>query len=549
MDPRTAARAALRGAGILAVPAAAALLLLAAPAAGRVSSDDAYDSFQWYRMARYRFEQRRDVPGTVEGLDRALKLDPDNAEARGFARYLTEKHGAAMDAQLAFSPAKDRPVSQTAQRWYDNALDAFRGGDLEKALYCIERARQSDPTWVPVDLLERRIREQVSYLHFLRRYQGIEFEPPKPPEEKRFVAWDEGLARAALSGEVAVNPDLSADWLGLAAYLRDSLGDFDRAETACRVALRYEPKSKAAARFLKTLEERRAAEAERKRRAEEAKAAEAERARREAEEKSRRERTQPVREVVAAPEGPKIVTGANEFFDVPFWDDAQEADGTQLAREVPLGAPAPDTTPAAQITAYVAERFAAGKAKYAEGLHHEALLEYEKAYLRVLAREPEDVRALFNLVLIYGKLDEKRAALEHFMRLLSALETNALRDGAEPAARRVRSAVSCWMVGTVVQSAWLGYNASGKGRMTRQTFVVSKLRRLGYLDLGPKGKKVRVKLSGPLVREREIDFFLEKAECPSAGAYSLDANHAVRCSVHGVSPLITEKYEFDALGK
>lgn len=538
-----------------ALPAAFALALalaLLAPARecrARASQDDAYDSFQWYRMARYRFEQRRDIPGTVEGLARALKLDPDNAEARGFARYLTEKHKAGMEALLEFRPATDRPRGQPAQRWYDNALDSFRAGDLEKALHCIEKSRQNDPTWAAVDLLERRIREQVSYLHFLRRYDGIEFDPPKPPEERRFLAWDDRLARAALSSEVALNPELAADWLGLAVYLRDTVGDLDKAETAARVALRYEPASKGAARFLKALDEKRAQAAEAKRKADEKRKAEEEAKRREAEEKSRRERTAPVRETVVTPEGPRVVTGANEFFDVPFWEEAEEAEAGETAREVALGAPAADATPAAEVTAYIAERFAAGQKKYAEGLHHEALLEYEKAYLRALSRDAEDVRALFNLVLVYGKLDEKRAALEHFMRLLAALEARPLGTAADPATRRVRNAVTCWMAGTVVQSAWLGYNASGKRRMTRQTFVVAKLKRLGYLDLGPKGKKVRVKLTGPLVREREIDFHLARPDCPSAGRYTLDAAHNVRCSVHGVSPLITEKYEFDALGK
>lgn len=513
-----------------------------------LDADARYDSFQWYRQALYHFEQRNNPAEATQALRLALTLDPDNFDARGMALYLSRRRGMNLEDVLKLEPVKERSTNPKAGRWLGNAEDAFKNGDYQRAVHCLEQARIVDPSWGAVAILERRVRQEMAYQNARHHFEEQKYMPAMVGEKttEEFAGFNEKLVQAILKADVAWNPKKSAEWLGLARYHLTTRNDPDRAERLARVAEKYQPDSPAVQNFFKAIETERSrrreeAEKEEKKRQEEEAAAEKERL-----EKEQLARSVAVTETMITPTGNEVRTGRNEFFDIPFWLETREIETGIKVQEIRLGELTRSDRPDAEsVRRYIRERFAAGEEKYARGLHQEALLEYEKAYLRGLTYNPDDLRALYHLVLIYNKLAERRAALDRFMQLLKLVRSRRYRDTRDAEFRKIADAVQCWLVEAVIQAGYLGYNHSGREPLSRQTFTVGRLIRTGFLKSSDRARIVRVKLSGNVDEEQEVDFAFSGPVCPLRGRYTLNQGLQVQCSQHGVSPLVTDRYEFD----
>ncbi len=517
---------------------------------GEISKDDIYDSFQWYRQAGYQYDQRKNPEASAECLRMALKLHPDNYEARGFARFLAEKKGIDFENILKINMPLKKASSPVTRRWYENGKDAFENGEFKRAIHCVEKARTLEPGYAGIDLLERKIREEISYQFYLKRYELSEFELiNKTPDEKRILNFNEVLINTILKSKVTYNPQKSRDWLGLARYFLKNAKDVKKAKKLAEVAKKYAPDSKIVEKFLEEIKtEKLNVEKKKKQELAERLKLEEEKRKKEAEE-DRKKRTVDVTETLIKKTGKVHKIGRNEFFEIPFWEETKEVDFTTLATEIDLNNPKTKTVDVSKLRNYISEKFESGKENYSKGFYQEALLEHEKAYLRVLSYNNEDLRAHYNLILIYNKLGERRAALEQLMKLLAVLKKNKTRSYNDPYYKKVNRTTYCWILGTVIHAAFLGYNSSGKGKMSRETFVVSRLIKAGYLNFKNTDKKIQIKLSGNVSREKTIEFTVDKVACPEGGRYFINKGGRLECSVHGVSPLVTVKFEFDKFNK
>jgi len=315
-----------------------------------------------------------------------------------------------------------------------------------------------------------------------------------------------------------------------------------------KVARKYAPDSKVIDDFfreidsIKQMKKKSAEEEEKKRKREEEKKRLRERAER------LKERTSDVTETIIKKSGKEVKVGRNKFFNIDYWREKEIEDNRYHVVEVKLNGRKKKEIDVKKLREYIKERFDAGKRKFEQGFYQEALLEYEKAYLRALAYNRDDIRARYNLVLIYNKLGERLSALNQFVKLVDSINRLRIRSGNDRYFKKINDTVYCWILGTIIHAAFLGYNASRKNKMSRQTFVVSKLVRDGYLNFGNHGKKIKIKLSDPYGEDREISYFMKKIACPSGGKYRINRDGRVVSSIHGVSPMITVKYEFDKLG-
>lgn len=375
------------------------------------------------------------------------------------------------------------------------------------------------------------------------------------------------------NGVKTYDPKKFTEWLGFARYVYNVNRDNRNALLAIDTALLFYDSNETALKLKSEIAAKVKAEdeAEKERERRERAAMEKARLQRIQEEKDRR--SVAVSEVVIAggPEKPvteKEVRVTGDFTDEDFIIDTAETRAGEEEVVAPSNKPvampvgeivlANDEKPSTErkkliedTKNYVIRHSKLASVKYGEGKVHEALLEYEKIYERILQIDPNDVKSLYSLVLLYKKMGEQRNAQHAFIKLVNAINATSAKYSGSKNIQKIYSFVDCAVKASIVNAAVLAYNQKSHYAMNRSNFDINKLKEKNYLVVNEgEDREVMLSLaeSGPAAPDRMIKtykFVINGYNCRSGGKFSLGPGGVVTCSVHGDSVLILSGQELD----
>lgn len=547
-----------------------------------ITDEDRYDATQWYFKARYLYEQRKNSAAARDAIFRACELDPENPEIYAYLRYLADKTKSNIPDKFQIKIPEYGGQSASARRWFTNGVEAFERRAFEEASFCFSKAAGYDIGERSIGDMINLTNREMLLIKMRDRFEGAETFAETLSKKQ---AEEEGSAPA--TGEVGVNlktarwlvsegktfydPDRFEEWYGFSRYIYYTRKDYRNAKLAIDAALLYNSSNETALKFKSEVESRieesRLAEEKQKKEIAEAE----ERVRKMREEEERKKRTAPVREVVlggdrkggtaAAPE----ITG--DFSLEDFMADtspvAASGDTVEIVskpkevltvREVDLANERVNEKPGRrgqieEARAYAKRHAEAARSKFEAGKFQEALLEFEKVYLKVLSVDPLDIKALYNLVLIYKKMGEQKNSQETFLRLTSAVVETRSRYSGSAQIQAICAFVDCTIKTAIVNAALMAYNKKHYYPMNRSNFDVSKLRESGFLVMEEdEDRQVALALAENTFKPgtgRQVAYTITGLSCLKKGKYGIGPNGVVSCSVHGENSLILDNRELD----
>lgn len=372
------------------------------------------------------------------------------------------------------------------------------------------------------------------------------------------------------AGNKIYDPKKFSEWLGFARYIYSVNKDPQNALLAIDAALLFYESNETALKLKNEIAELVKADemAEKDRLRREAEAVEKARLSRIEQEKNKR--SVAVSEIVIAdkpmPEAKKEIKITGDFTDEDFLIDTLETDIGEKELSIPSNKPVTmpvneiilvnDEKPSIERKKLIEEtkRYALrhsklANAKYSQGKLHEALLEYEKIYEKILQIDANDVKSLYNLVLLYKKMGEQRNAQRTFIRLVNAINETSAKYSGSKNIQKIYQFVDCTVKASIINAAVLAYNQKSYYPMNRSNFDLSKLKEKKYL-LIDEGEDREIMLS--LVADsfsnqtyRTYKFIINGHNCKAGGKYSIGAGGVVSCSVHGDSVIILSGQQLD----
>lgn len=381
-------------------------------------------------------------------------------------------------------------------------------------------------------------------------------------------------AKLLLKNSIKIyDPKKFSEWLGFARYIYNVNKDNKNALIAIDTALLFYDSNETALKMKSEIAAKVKAdddaEKDRERREKEA----MEKARLQRIEDEKNKRSIAVSEIVIAdntkPEAEKEARVTGDFTDEDFIIDTVESkvgeEDVVAPSNKPVAMPvgeiilANDEKPSVErkkmiedTRNYVVRHSKLAGAKYSEGKLHEALLEYEKIYEKILQIDPNDVKSLYSLVLLYKKMGEQRNAQQTFIRLVNAINLTSAKYSSSKNIQKIYHFVDCTVKASIVNAAVLAYNQKSYYPMNRSNFDLNKLKEKNYLVVD-EGEDREVMLS--LVESgyskqlyKTYKFIVTGYDCKSGGKYSLGPNGVVTCGVHGDSVIILSGQEVDKIG-
>lgn len=169
-----------------------------------------------------------------------------------------------------------------------------------------------------------------------------------------------------------------------------------------------------------------------------------------------------------------------------------------------------------------------------QGKNQEAMAIYEEAFLTLVKYDPENLEALYNLLLVNIRQDDNDFATLLMFRLLGMMGTIGNETELH---KSIREIVFCFVKGTILQSAISAYNnnVDPMERMSNGTFSLDVLRRAGLLATGDVPYELSLKIGD---RKITAGIAIENFKCPAGGKYQIGRDGFVRCTVHGMSPYL-----------
>ena len=404
-----------------------------------------------------------------------------------------------------------------------------------------------------------------------------------PPETGNGPSYEDATSESYLSIRTAkkllqekvsgYDPERYSEWLGFARYIYSVKKDYKNAKFAIDAALLFYDSSEIALNLKSDIEKninresQEAMLAAKKLREAEEKA----KAAREAEEK--KSRSAQVSEVVISEnkstrEKAKEISVTGDFTDEDFLADTSEnvvesevdiATGLKRpamqVEEITLvndrNTPLERKKLIAEAKSYVIRHSKLAEDKYSAGKLHESLLEYEKIYLKILEVDEDDVKSLYNLVLLYKKMGEQKNAQETFIKLIDAINITSAKYSGVPNIKKIYYFADCALKAAIVNAAVLAYNRKSSYPMNRSNFDLGKLREKGYLVIGEDDEReVSLSMVKDSFTNRNIktfNFIISGHSCKLGGKYSIGENGSVTCNVHGDSALILNEQELDGV--
>lgn len=545
------------------------------------TEDDKYDAVQWYQMARYHYQKRRNISAAQSAIFKACELDSENPEILAYLRYLAVKTKMNIPDKFQTKMTEYKGHSQAASRWFINGTEAFAREAYDHALHCFNMALQNDVADRDIASMINITKREILLLKIKEKLESSEDFAALLDKNKDAASGESvGTKEIVLSlksakdlieqGKTFYDPTRFTEWFGFARYIFNVKKDYKNAKLAVDAALLYNASNEVALKLKHDIEKKineiEEAEAKKAKELEEAIALEKQRKI----DEEKKKRTLSVREVVINSEknernnkksGQDSDFTMEEFLDdtaaVDLFEGTVEIKGktkeTFTAREIKL-VNEPVTSDARkkqidEMKQYVMKHSAMAKKKFSEGKLHESLLEYEKIYLKILDIDHNDVKSLYNLVLIYKKMGEQRNSQEYFMRLVVAVnETNA-RYSSSKQITRIFNYVDCCIKSSIVNAAVLTYNKNSYYKMDRANFNLEKLYEKGYLRFNESDEQV-VTLSlssgyGGDERLKNVKFRVTGLKCNERGNYKIGIHKCVSCSIHGENPLILSAQELD----
>jgi tetratricopeptide (TPR) repeat protein len=372
------------------------------------------------------------------------------------------------------------------------------------------------------------------------------------------------------AGSKIYDPKKFSEWLGFARYIYGVNKDPQNALLAIDAALLFYESNETALKFKNELAELVKADeiAEKDRLRREAEAIEKARLSRIEQEKNKR--SVAVSEVVIAdkplPEAKKEIKITGDFTDEDFLIDTLETDIGEQELTIPSNKPvampvneiilANDIKPSAErknlieeTKRYVLRHSKLANAKYSQGKLHEALLEYEKIYEKILQIDANDVKSLYNLVLLYKKMGEQRNSQRTFIRLVNAINETSARYSGSKKIQKIYQFVDCTVKASIINASVLAYNQKSYYPMNRSNFDLSKLKEKKYLLIGEdEDREIMLSLVADSFSNqtyRTYKFMINGHNCKAGGKYSIGAGGVVNCSVHGDSVIILSGQQLD----
>ncbi|OQA74965.1 MAG: hypothetical protein BWY32_03443 [bacterium ADurb.Bin243] len=559
------------------------------------TDEQKYDSTQWYFKARYLYEQRKDFEGAKKAIIKACELDFDNAEAFAYMQILSGKIKLAIPEKFKLKIPQYEGKSGSARHWYVNGVEAFNRGDHSGALFCFEQAVKNDLTNEQVAYMLNAAKREIALIKLREKIEGrfesvSRFDKSLAPEPAASaeVQIEDGKADDAFanykdkylsiktakrlleSGTASYDPKKFSEWLGFARYIYTVNKDEKNALLAIDTALLFYGSNETALKLKEEIAQKVkiAEEAEKERQRKEKEAVEQARLKRLEQEKN--SRSVPVSEIIISEkpsaEADKEVKVTGDFTDEDFIMDTSEAKAGE--EEVVAPSNKPVALPVGEIVlvndrqpsverkklieetkSYVIRHSKLANDKYTEGKLHEALLEYEKIYEKILQIDPNDVKSLYNMVLLYKKMGEQRNAQQTFIRLVNAINETSAKYSGSRNIQKIYHFVDCTVKASIVNAAVLAYNQKNYYPMNRSNFDMSKLKEQKYLVID-EGEDREIMLSlveNSLTNQiyKTYKFVVSGHSCKAGGKYSIGANGVVSCSVHGDSVIILSGQELD----
>lgn len=576
------------------------------------TEEQKYDSMQWYFKARYLYEQRKDFDGAKKAILKACELDFDNAEAFAYMYVLADTIKLSIPNDFKLKIPEYEGKSGGARRWYINGVEAFNRRDYTGALFCFEQALKDDITNQQVSYMLNAAKREITLSKFRERieYRIIgasrvkkDEDDEKSPdggqtdakEAEKTVKKDGPELKTAPepipdisdsyknkylsikaakllleAGNKIYDPKKFSEWLGFARYIYSVNKDPQNALLAIDAALLFYESNETALKLKNEIAELVKADeiAEKDRLRREAEAVEKARLSRIEQEKNKR--SVAVSEIVIAdkplPDAKKEIKITGDFTGEDFIIDTVETDIGEKELNIPSNKPvampvneitlANDEKPSVErkklieeTKRYVIRHSKLASVKYSQGKLHEALLEYEKIYEKILQIDANDVKSLYNLVLLYKKMGEQRNAQQTFIRLVNAINETSAKYSGSKNIQKIYQFVDCTVKASIINAAVLAYNQKSYYPMNRSNFDLSKLKEKKYL-LIDEGEDREIMLS--LVADsfsnqtyRTYKFMINGHNCKAGGKYSIGAGGVVSCSVHGDSVIILSGQQLD----
>ena len=372
------------------------------------------------------------------------------------------------------------------------------------------------------------------------------------------------------AGNKIYDPKKFSEWLGFARYIYSVNRDPQNALLAIDTALLFYESNETALKFKNELAELVKADelAEKDRLRREAEAAEKARLSRIEQEKNKR--SVAVSEIVITDkplsDAKKEIKITGDFTDEDFLIDTLETDIGEQELNIPSNKPvampvneitlANDIKPSAErkilieeTKRYVLRHSKLANAKYNQGKLHEALLEYEKIYEKILQIDANDVKSLYNLVLLYKKMGEQRNAQKTFIRLVNAINETSAKYCGTKNILKIYQFVDCTIKASIINAAVLAYNQKSYYPMNRSNFDLAKLKEKKYLVIGEdEDREIMLSLVADSFSNqtyRTYKFMINGHSCKAGGKYSIGAGGTVTCSVHGDSAIILSGQQLD----
>lgn len=572
-------------------------------------SENKYDSMQWFFKSKYFYEVKNDLYSAYNAILKACDLDFENVEAFAYLKILSEKLNKNLPEKFTPKLKEYNGKSYAANRWFYNGIEAYKRNDLKNALMCFEEALKNDPlsseTNYMLNIIKReialyRLKEklEIQFLEKEKKTSQPKFESKvQSSEAKEFLELTSGsetkiqnnntieniiekvseydsylsikTAKMLLkSGIKTYDPERFTQWLGLARYTFYVLKDYYNAKLAIETALLFYDSNETALKLkeeidikIKELEEK-----ENLRKKQEQETIEKIRLQREEEEKKKR--TVSVSEVVITNKNQKETQITGDFVDEDFLIETSELNinpeeiAINLSKNKVLNINEIDLTSFNDeksknqkielVREYVTKHMNLAQEKFNNGKIIEALLEYEKIYQKILEIDPNDVKSLYNLVLIYKKLNETKNAQYAFINLVNAINITSAKYSNLKSIQKIYQFVECTIKSAIINAALLAYNKQSKYPMDRSNFSINKLREKKFLFLKDEDEfEISLSLNDNKTKPQNLiktqKFIIKGYKCPCGGRYYVDSDGSIACSIHGNNVSILSSNEVDKI--
>ncbi|PKK90591.1 MAG: hypothetical protein CVV64_09550 [Candidatus Wallbacteria bacterium HGW-Wallbacteria-1] len=168
------------------------------------------------------------------------------------------------------------------------------------------------------------------------------------------------------------------------------------------------------------------------------------------------------------------------------------------------------------------------------GRTEDALKNYESAFLSLIKYDPDNLEALYNLLLVNIRQEDDDFATLLLFRLLGMMDKIGSNSELHKAVREI---VFCFVKSTILQSSISAYNNSVEPleKMTTGTLSLERLSASGLLVTGDVPYELSLKIGERTVKAA---ISMDNFKCSAGGKYHIGRDGFVRCTVHGMSPYL-----------